>query len=139
MTGQLSQQGANRAVMAGVGQSVSAEAGMYLGLGTAIPTDPDTADLAAWGTAEVSDSGYSRATVSWTAPAGDPSQIETDADITFGPFNDTVGEVGWVFLTSADSGTSGDVLAYWEATTHRTPDAGDSIRINAGDLTLDVD
>jgi len=51
MAGELTQRGAERAIQAGLGQSVSAAAGMYIALATATPANPDTADLAAWGSA----------------------------------------------------------------------------------------
>jgi hypothetical protein len=139
MAGQLTQYGANRAVQAGVGQSVSAASGMYVALATAQPASPDTATLATFASNEISDSGYSRQAVTWSSPSGDPSQVSNSADITFGPFSGSPGTITHCFLCDAASGTSGNVLAYWTLDASKTPTAGESLKFATGDLTMSVD
>jgi hypothetical protein len=139
MSGQLTQFGANRAVQAGVGQDVAAAAAMYLALATALPAGPDTATLAGFNAYEITTTGYGREEVGWSTPGGDPSEIENDAEIEFGPFTADPPPVQYLFLTDTSIGTSGNVLAYWEADAEQNADTGDSIRIAAGDLTISVD
>lgn len=139
MSGQLTQAGANRAVQAGVGKTQSAAAGMYLALATALPAGPDTATLAAFGSVEVTTAGYSRQAVDWTAPSGDPSNIENDAAIEFGTFSADPPSITHVFLSDASIGTSGSVYAYWELDTARDGASGDIARFAAGDLDISVD
>jgi hypothetical protein len=139
MSGELTQFGANRAVQAGVGQDVTAAAGMYLALITALPAGPDTATLADFAANEISTAGYSRQAVTWSAPSGDPSAIANDTEITFGPFTADPPEVGYCFLCDTSIGTSGNVLAYWTLTTPRNAGNGDTLYFGTGDLTLSVD
>lgn len=139
MPGELTQKGAERAIQAGLGQSVTAAAGMFVALATAVPTNPDTATLADWAAVEVSDPGYARQSVSWTAPAGDPTQVANAADITFGPFSGDPPAITHAFLCTVDTGTAGEVLAWWQLTTARDPAAGDQLRFLAGDLTMTLD
>jgi len=139
MSGELTQYGANRAVQAGVGENVSAAAGMYLALITALPAGPDTATLADFAANEISTAGYSRQAVTWAAPSGDPSLIENDAQITFGPFTADPPEVGYCFLCDTSIGTSGNVMAYWTLTAPRDAATGDTLYFLAGDLEISVD
>lgn len=136
---ELTQAGAERAVQAGVGENVTAAAGMYLALATALPAVPETDTLAAYGSMEITTAGYSRQAVTWTAPAGDPSEIENTAAIEFGPFTADPPEVGYVFLCTASIGTSGDVLAQWTLDTARDAGDGDKLYFGAGDITISVD
>lgn len=139
MSGQLTQFGANRAVMAGVGQDVTATAAMYLALITALPAGPDTATLANFAANELATAGYSRQEVDWTSVSGDPSLIANDAEIVFGPFTADPAAVQYLFLTDTSIGTSGNVMAYWTGDAEQDAGNGDSIRIAAGDLTISVD
>jgi len=139
MSGQLTQFGANRAVQAGVGENVTAASGMYMALSTAEPSGPDTASLAAYGSVEVSTAGYERQAVTWDSPAGDPSEIANDVQMDFGPFEADPPEVTNCFLTDTSTGTSGNVLAYWELTTARDASDADTIYFAIGDLTISVD
>lgn len=139
MSGELTQAGANRAARAGVGQAVSAAAGMYMALATALPSGPDTATLAAWGSVEVSTSGYGRQAVIWDAPSGDPSEVQSAGDITFGPFTADPPSIGYAFLCDTSIGTSGDCLAFWTLEVARDAENGDSLRFSAGEIRLSVD
>jgi len=136
MSGQLTQFGANRAVQAGVGETVTATAAMYLALITALPAGPDTATLADFSANELATAGYSRQEVGWSSPAGDPSAIANDAEIVFGPFTADPASVQYLFLADTSIGTSGNVMAYWTADAPQDAGDGDSIRIAAGDLTI---
>jgi hypothetical protein len=139
MSGQLTQFGANRAVLAGVGEQVTATAAMYLALATAEAASPDTATLATWAGNEISTAGYSRQEVSWGSPSGDPSLIANDAEVEFGPFSADPPEVTHVFLCDTSIGTSGNVMAYWQLTTARNAESGDTQYFGIGDLTISVD
>lgn len=136
---ELTQYGANRAVQAGVGQAVSATSGMYIALGTALPSSPDTASLADFAAHEITTGGYSRQAVSWTSPSGDPSEIENDAAIEFGPFTADPPAVQYAFLTDTSSGTTGNVMAYWTLDAAVDAASGDTLRFAAGDLKISVD
>lgn len=139
MAGELTQVGANRAVQAGVGQAQAAAAGMYIALATAQPGTPDTATLADFAANEITTAGYARQAVSWTSPSGDPSEIANNAAIEFGPFTADPPEVGYCFLCTASTGTSGDVLAYWTLDTPRNAAVNDYLRFAAGALEISVD
>jgi len=138
MAGELSQAGANRALQAGLGLAVTAQS-VYLALATATPANPDTATLSDWATVEVSDTGYARQTVSWTSPTGDPSSMQNSQAITFGPFSGDPPQITHCFLCTASSGTTGDVLAWWQLTTAKDPGPGDQLQFNAGDLVMTLD
>lgn len=139
MAGELTQYGANRAVQAGVGQAVSAAAGMYVALATALPASPDTATLSDFAANELATAGYSRQSVTWSSPSGDPSQISNSAAIEFGPFTADPPQVTHAFLCDVASGTTGNVLAYWTLDTPRDAAINDYLRFAAGALTISVD
>lgn len=138
MAGELSQRGAERGLQAALGVAVAGTPS-YLALATATPANPDTADLAAWGSVELSDAGYARQTVSWTTPTGDPSQVSNSNVITFGPFSGDPPQVTHCFLCTAASGTTGEVLAWWQLTAAKDPGSGDSLQFDVGDLTMSLD
>lgn len=139
MSGQLTQFGANRAVAAGVGQTVTAASGMYVALATALPAGPDTATLAQFAANELTTAGYQRQAITWDAPSGDPSNVQNAALIEFGPFSADPPSVQTIFLCDTSIGTSGNVMAYWTADDARDGVAGDTLRIAAGDLDISVD
>lgn len=139
MAGQLTQFGANRAVKAGVGETVTATAAMYLALATAEPAGPDTATLAEFAANEISTAGYERQAVTWSAASGDPSLISNAAQLDFGPFSADPPEVTHCFLCDTSLGTSGNVMAYWTLTTARDADDGGTLYFAADDLTISVD
>jgi hypothetical protein len=139
MSGELTQFGANRAVVAGVGKAVSATAAMYVALATALPAGPDTATLASFVANEITTGGYSRQVVGWGSPSGDPSEVANDDIILFGAFSGNPPEVGYAFLTDTSIGDSGNVMAYWTLDTARDAAIGDYIRFATGELTMSVD
>ena len=83
--------------------------------------------------------GYSRQTVTWSAPTGDPSSTGNSGTITFGPFSADLGNVTHCALVSASTGTAGDLIWYWTADTAKDPANGDSITIASGALTMTAD
>jgi hypothetical protein len=139
MSGQLTQFGANRAVQAGVGTAVSAAAGCYLALTTGVAANPDTATLATWAALEIGTAGYARQAVTWTPVSGDPSSVGNWTELTFGPFSADPPEVTHAFICDVTSGSTGNVMAYWELTTARDVGIGAKLRVNLGDLTMTVD
>jgi hypothetical protein len=139
MSGELTQFGANRAVVAGVGKAQAATSAMYVALATALPAGPDTATLASFVANEITTGGYSRQVVDWTSPTGDPSKVANDDIILFGEFSADPPEVGYAFLTDTSIGDLGNVMAYWTLDTPRDAATGDYIRFASGELTMSVD
>ena len=139
MAGELTQKGANRAIQAGLGNAVSAAAGMYIALATAIPTNPDTDDLLTFSSAELTTAGYSRQSVTWGTPSGDPSEIANTNVLNFGTFTADPPSVTHCFLCTAASGTTGDVLAYWQLDSPVDAGVGDALVFGVGDLKMSVD
>jgi hypothetical protein len=139
MAGRLTQYGANRAVQAGLGDAVAASAAMYLALATAVPAGSVTANLAAYGSVELTTAGYARQPVTWDPATGsDPSVMASAALVTFGPFEADPPEIGYLFLCTTSIGTVGYVMACWQFETARDPAEDDSLNIGAGDLTMGV-
>ena len=139
MPGELTQFGANRAVLAGVGLAVSAASGMYVALATDIPNSPDTASLADFASYELTTSGYSRQAITWTSPSGDPSEISNENAIEFGPFDADPPNVTHAFLCDTSIGTSGNVMAYFELDTPRNASTGDILRFGENTLKMRID
>jgi hypothetical protein len=141
MAGYLTNYGLARALKAGLGQSVAAAAGMYLGLTTILPDTSEPggegqATLAQWNENEPNMDGYARQAVTWGDPGSSPVGIANAATISFGPFLDDLPEIAYCFLCDAESGTTGNVLAYWSLTTARDVGVGDSLQCVAGQLSL---
>ena len=138
MSGQLTQFGANRGVVAGVGKAVTAASRMYLALATALPASPNTATLTQFDDTELTTAGYERQAVTWGDPSGEPSEVANDSEVVFGPFEADPPEVSTIFLTDTSIGSSGNVMAYWSVDVNRDAGNADSLRIAIGDLTLSV-
>ena len=139
MAGELTDYGAGRAVEAGLGETVAAEAAVYIMLLTALPGGPDTANLAAFAANEIGTAGYSRQAITWNAAAGSPPVMTNNGDIDFGPFTANPPNVTTCALTNAAAGVGGSVLAYWTFDVARDADNGDTLRITDTELELDVD
>ena len=138
MAGELTQAGNTRAVAAGVGQAQSAVSGMYVMLLTALPASPKTATLATYAAQEVTTAGYARQAVTWGAPTGNPAVVANSADMLYGPFTaDPPNVTHWALCTTS-LGTGGSVLAYGDWTAARDGVSGDSLKIAAGNLTVQV-
>lgn len=138
MAGQFSTTGANSALDAVTGRATQTARTTYLALLTAAPTDSTTMSTMTELTTPGSN-GYSRQSVSWSAPSSDPSSTANSGTVTFGPFSADLGVVTHCALVSASTGTAGDLVAYWSLDTSRDPASGDSIQFAAGALTLTCD
>ena len=139
MSGQLTDYGADRAVDAGLGEAVAAEAAVYIMLLTALPGTPDTNTLAQFAATEIATAGYSRQAVAWNAAAGSPPNKTNNGNIDFGPFTADPPSVACCALTNVPAGTGGSVLAYWTFDGARDAMNGDTLRIVDTELDLDVD
>lgn len=139
MAGQFSDAGSSKALDAVTGRATVSSGTTYLALLTAAPGDTTT--LA--GMTEYTATGYARQAVTWDTPTLNGSNVpETanDATVTFGPFTAGTGaSITHAALVDAASGTSGDILAWWELDDARTPSTNDSVEVTTGNLKLSVD
>jgi hypothetical protein len=136
MAGEFSTVGANYALDIVTGRNAGPGARTtYLALLTSAPTDATT--LATM--AELSATGYSRQSVTWTAPSGDPSSTNNSGTITFGPFTSDPANVTHCALVSASSGTTGDFLMWWALDTAKDAASGESIQFAAAALVMTCD
>ena len=135
MPGQLSTTGANIALDAATGRATQTARTTYLALLTAAPTDATTVATMA----EITTSGYSRKSVTWSAPTGDPSSTSNTATITWGPFTADPPNVTHIALVSSASGLSGDLIMYWTADVARDAADDESIQAAAGALVMTLD
>lgn len=143
MPGQFSDVGGLRALDAVTGRATVTSRTTWLALLTAAPSDAQVA-----GTISMTEynptSGYSRQAVTWTTPAVDgTTTLPTTSNqtaLSFGPFTGTVsGTITHAALVSAASGTSGDLIAWWQLDASRTPAANDAITVAIGALVLNVE
>ncbi|MBK7450560.1 MAG: hypothetical protein IPJ47_14525 [Anaerolineales bacterium] len=136
MPGELSTVGANNALDGALGRVTQTARTTYAALLTATPTDATTNATMT----EYAATGYSRQSVTWAAPSGDPAATSNTNTVTFGPFTAGTGAtVTHVALVSSASGTSGDFIYWWAVDTSKTPTTGDSIQIAIGDLDVSLD
>jgi hypothetical protein len=135
MAGELSTTGANIALDAATGRATQSSRTTYLALLTSAPSDSTT--LATM--AELTTAGYSRQSVTWSAPTGDPAETHNTAALTFGPFTADPPNITHCALVSAASGTTGDFIMHWELTTARNPLTDDSVQVNASALSMTLD
>lgn len=137
MAGQPSTTGANIGLDAKTGRATQTARTTYLMLCTSAPVDGD--NLAAVAAKELSATGYSRQSVTWSAPSGDPASTNNTNLITFGPVSTDPANVTHLALVSAASGTSGDHIFYWTADTARDGISGDSFTVAIGALVMTED
>jgi hypothetical protein len=135
MAGEATSVGAGFALDGINGRATRTARTTYVGLATVAVTDTDT--LAS--ITELTTAGYARQACTWSAPSGDPQVSSNTGILTFGPFTADPPSVGFLFLTSAASGTSGDLLYRWTADTARDGTTNDSITIAVGALTMSLD
>lgn len=138
MPGEFSTAGSNIALDAVTGRVTQTARTTYLALLTAAPTDATTlatmSEVFTPGT-----SGYTRQAVTWTAPTGDPATTSNSNALTFGAFGADPANVTHCALVSAQTGTTGDLVALWQLTTARDASVGDSITFAAGAVVLACD
>lgn len=135
MPGELASFGAGAALDASTGRATQTARTTYLALLTSAPADTTT--LATM--AEVTTSGYTRQSVTWSAPAGDPAETHNTGALTFGPFSADPPNVTHCALVSASSGTTGDFIAFWTLTAARDGASGDIIQFASSALSLTCD
>lgn len=135
MPGELSTVGSNIALDAATGRATQSSRTTYLALLTAAPSDSST--LASM--TELSATGYSRQSVSWSAPSGDPASTSNSGTITFGPFSTDPANVTHCALVSAASGTTGDFIMHWQLTAAKDAAIGESIAFAAAALVMTLD
>lgn len=99
---------------------------VFVGLYTVAPTDSTS------GT-EVTGGSYARQAITFSAASGGATSNTTDVDFTGMPAATTVA----VAVHTASTG--GTMLMYGTLTTNKTTDAGDTLRIAAGDLDISID
>jgi hypothetical protein len=104
----------------------------YLALLTAAPTATTT--LATM--SEVTTAGYSRQSVTWAAPSGNPRSTSNTNALTFGPFTADPPNITHCALVSAATGTTGDLIDAWSLDTARDGISGDSLTVAASALVL---
>lgn len=135
MTGEASTVGAGIGLDAITGRATQTARTVYLVLLSAAPTDATT--LATM--SEISGTGYARQAVTFSAPSGDPQETHNTGTLTFGPFSFDPANVTHLALVSASSGTTGDFLYWWAATSARDAASGDSIQVAASALSATLD
>ncbi len=135
MAGEASTVGAGKALDAITGRATQTARTMYLALLSTAPTDATT--LATM--VEVTTSGYSRQTVAFSVPSGDPEVTSNTALLTFGPFLADPPNVTHAALVSAASGTTGDFMYWWTWDTARDAATGDSLTVAISALVCQLD
>jgi len=111
---------------------------VYLGLATSIVDETSTlADIT-----EEDDSGYARKAVTFSAPVQSgtgSAEVENDAQIEFGPWSAAADQpITHAFLCDAETGTSGNVIAYFEFSAAKQPGAGESLLVAIGNCTFSL-
>jgi hypothetical protein len=133
MPGQPTTAGANKMLDGLNGRATQTSGTTFLALFTTAPDDTGAGtEVTTAGT-----NGYSRQSVTWGAPTGDPAAASNTNAITFGPFSADLGNVTHLALMSASTG--GSMLWYWTADAAKDPANGDSITVAAGALTMTAD
>jgi hypothetical protein len=134
MAGEMSRNGAQRALDAMSGRAAPGTYTSWLALCTTAPTDSTL------GT-EYAATGYARQSVgAWAVPtAADPPQTQNPSLLTYGPFTAGTGAtISYMALMDAVSGGTAlaNMYAWWTATTAKTPALNDSAQVAAGALTM---
>jgi hypothetical protein len=139
MPGEFSDAGALKALEGVVGKTTLTAATTYLALLTAAPGDTTTVA----GLTEYAATGYARVAPTWGTAALNGSsipEISNSALITFGPFTaGTGGVITHCALVTSASGTSGEVRAFWQLDTSRTPGTNDSLEFAIAGLKMTCD
>ena len=99
---------------------------IFVGLYTVAPTDST-------GGTEVTGGSYIRKAVTFSAASAGATSNTADIDFTGMPAATTVA------IAVHTAVTAGTMLMYGTLTTNKTTDAGDTLRIAAGDLDISID
>jgi hypothetical protein len=137
MAGKLTYVGSGYALDAALGRAAGTVRNMYLALltGAASQSSIPTSIV------EYATTGYARQLCAISVPAAGPRVASNTAALTFGPLtgaNGTVAVPYWV-LMSAASGTAGDVVAYGDFISPRTPTVSQSLTVAIGAITITLD
>lgn len=135
MPGEASSVGAGIALDAMSGRATQTARTTYLALLTAAPTDSSTVGTLS----ELTTAGYSRQSVTWGAPAGDPRVISNTNTITFGPMTADPPNVTHAALVSSASGTGGDLIYFWTLDAAKDAAINESMQVAAGGFTMSLD
>lgn len=137
MAGKLSYVGSGNALDGTLGRVTQTARTVYLALLTAAPTQATTmATMTEYGAA-----GYARQSITMGAPAGTPRVSANTNALTYGPYTGTSPgtTIGWWAIVSAVSGTVGDLIAYGDFASSRTPQTGDTSSVAIGAITVQLD
>jgi hypothetical protein len=137
MPGQASTVGSKIGLDALSGRATQTARNTFLALLTTAPTDASTMGTMAEVTTPTTN-GYTRQQVTWTDPTTTETTSNTGA-LTFGPFSSNLSPVTHCALVSAATGTSGDFIFWWELTSPRDPENGDSISFATGALSMSLE
>jgi hypothetical protein len=141
MPGEFSNNGAELALKAVAGQWSGFGGSLqtrYLALLTAAPSDTSTGSTV---TEPGAGTGYSRQTVAFSTPSGDPVEMSNSGAISF-TFSGTIpgGGVTVTHWAVVSASTAGDVVAWGSWDTARTVTAsGDVLQVTAGALKIRCD
>jgi len=137
MAGKINIVGAGYALDALTGRATVTARTIYLALLTAAATVSTT--LASM--TEYAVAGYARQTIAMSTPSGTPRVSSNTALLTFGPLTGATGSTAITYFAgvSASSGTTGDVVFQGDWTASRTPNAGDSLTVAIGAVTVQLD
>ncbi len=139
MAGELSTAGADLALNRVFRNTGTSPTALYLGLATAAINDDSTLSTIS----EVTDAGYARQAVTFTAPADDGTGkrvVKNSADVIFGPWAaNQPTAITYCFVTDAASGTTGTIWAWWQLDASKTPAAGETLKFAANNLSMSLD
>jgi hypothetical protein len=137
MAGKLSYVGAGNALDGTLGRATQTLRTLYLALLTAAPTGSTTTATMT----EYAATGYARQAIAMTTPSGTPRVSSNSAVLNFPAFTGATGSTAITYwaLVSASTGTSGDLVAWGDFTTSRTPAANDSVSVAIGAITVTID
>lgn len=128
MAGSLSNYAENKLLDHVLGTTSYTKPTTYLALFTTAPTDSTS------GT-EVTGGSYSRQALASSFSAASGGSASNSANIDFsGMPSCTVVAIGIM-----DASSSGNLLVYGTLTSNKTVDAGDTLRISTGDLSITID
>lgn len=111
---------------------------VYVGLTTTAIDDAD--DLTTID--EEADANYARQTITFgdITDNDGASEVKNDAIVTFPAYDaDAASPVTYGFITDAQSGTTGNILAWFEFTESKQALAGEAVTIPVGDVAINLD
>jgi hypothetical protein len=137
MAGKLTVVGAGLGLDGSLGRSTVASRTLYLALLVAAPNVSSTPSSMS----EYVATGYGRQACAMGVPSGTPRVAANTALLTYGPLTGANGLTTithWA-LVSSSSGTTGEMVAFGDFNTTRTPASGDSATVSIGAITVGID